>query len=138
MDKNQDKKTAKDVDDYLNNLPPEVKTTLENLRKTIKATAPMAEEIISYQIPTYRYHGALVHFMAHKDYCSFFVVNKSILENFKEELIDYDISGTTIHFTMKNPIPANLVEKIVKERIRQNELRVNIKKSKIRQKFKYY
>jgi len=122
MDKNQDKKTAKDVDDYLNNLPLEVKTTLENLRKTIKATAPMAEEIISYQIPTYRYHGALVHFMAHKDYCSFFVVNKSILETFKEELIEYDSSGTTIHFTVKNPIPATLVEKIVKERIRQNEL----------------
>jgi len=122
MDKNQDKKTAKNVDDYLNNLPKEVKTTLENLRKTIKATAPMAEEIISYQIPTYRYHGALVHFMAHKDYCSFFVVNKSILETFKEELIDYDSSGTTIHFTVKNPIPSTLVEKIVKERIRQNEL----------------
>ena len=122
MDKNQDKKTAKDVDDYLNNLPLEVKATLENLRKTIKATAPMAEEIISYQIPTYRYHGALVHFMAHKDYCSFFVVNKSILETFKEELIDYDSSGTTIHFTVKNPIPSTLVEKIVKERIRQNEL----------------
>jgi uncharacterized protein YdhG (YjbR/CyaY superfamily) len=122
MDKNKDKGNAKSVDDYLNNLPPEVKTALENLRKTIKATAPMAEEVISYQIPTYKHNGALVHFMAHKNYCSFIVVNKSILETFKEDLKDYDCTGTTIHFTVKNPLPEELIEKIVKERIRQNEL----------------
>lgn len=117
-----DNQGAKNVEDYLEVLSLEVKVTLENLRKTIKATAPEAEEAISYQIPTYKYHGALVHFMAHKDYCSFFVVNKSILEIFKDELKDYDSSGTTIHFTVINPLPKELVEKIVKERIRQNEL----------------
>ncbi len=115
-------KPAKNVDEYLNALPHDVRATLEGLRKTIKASAPMAEEVISYQIPTYKYHGALVHFMAAKNHCSFFVVNKSILEEFKDELNDYDISGTTIHFTAENPIPKELVEKIVKRRIKENEL----------------
>ena len=122
MGKNQDKKTAKDVDEYLKALPQEARVVLENLRKEIKAAAPEAEEVISYQMPTYRYQGALVHFMAHKDYCSFFVVNKSILETFKNELKDYDTSGTTIHFTTENPLPPKLVEEIVKTRVRENEL----------------
>ncbi|KYC52464.1 MAG: hypothetical protein AMQ22_00800 [Candidatus Methanofastidiosum methylothiophilum] len=122
MKKDQDKGTVKNVDEYLKALPQDVRATLENLRNIIKTTAPLAEEVISYQIPTYRYHGALVHFMAHKNYCSFFVVNKSILETFKDELKDYESTGTTIHFTVKNPLPRDLVEKIVKERIRQNEL----------------
>lgn len=86
---NMKNETAKNVDEYLKVLPQDVRATLEDLRKIIKASAPMAEEVISYQIPTYRYHGALVHFIAHKDYCSFFVVTKSILEEFKDDLIKY-------------------------------------------------
>jgi len=122
MKKDQSKGTEKNVDEYLKALPRDVRAILEDLRKTIKASAPMAEEVISYQIPTYRYHGALVHFMAAKNHCSFFVVNKSILEEFKDELKDYDTSGTTIHFTAENPLPPKLIEKIVKTRVKENEL----------------
>ena len=118
---------AKNVDEYLKTLPQGVRATLESLRKTIKASAPMAEEVISYQIPTYRHHGALVHFMAAKNHCSFFVVNKSILEEFKDELKDYDTSGTTIHFTAENPLPKKLVEKIGKTRVKENELQIKNK-----------
>lgn len=127
MKRDEKVKTAINVDEYIKALPEDVRAVLENLRNNIKAAAPMAEEVISYQIPTYKYNGALVHFMAHKDYCSFFVVNKSILEIFKEELKDYETFGTTIHFTVDNPLPSNLVEKIVKERIKQNELQKNKK-----------
>lgn len=122
MKKEQNKELAKNVDEYLDNLPPKVKETLENIRSEIKKAAPMAEEVISYRIPTYKYKGALVHFMAHEKYCSFFVVNKSILELFKDELKDFETSGTTIHFTVEKPLPLNIVERIVKERIRQNEM----------------
>jgi uncharacterized protein YdhG (YjbR/CyaY superfamily) len=65
-----------------------------------------------------------VHFVARENYCSFIVVSRQVLETFKNELKDYDISGTTIHFTPKHPLPAALVEKIVKARIRENEGRV--------------
>ncbi len=100
---------------------------LEKLRKAIKAAAPKAEELISYQIPTYKYHGPLVHFVARKNYCSFIVASKSILEKFSSELIPFDTSGTTIHFSAENPLPAELIKEIVKARIEKNELRAKQK-----------
>jgi uncharacterized protein YdhG (YjbR/CyaY superfamily) len=115
---------ARDVDNYLASIPEKERATLEQLRKVIKAAAPEAEEVISYQIPTYKYHGPLVFFVARKNYFSFIVVSKSILEQFKSELKPYNTSGTTIHFSAENPLPATLVKKIVKARMKENELRV--------------
>jgi uncharacterized protein YdhG (YjbR/CyaY superfamily) len=84
----------------------------------------MAEEVISYQIPTFKYHGPLVFFAAFRNNCSFYVVSKPIMEAFSSELKPWDISGTTIHFSAKKPLPASLVKKIVKARIEENEVRV--------------
>jgi uncharacterized protein YdhG (YjbR/CyaY superfamily) len=118
---------AKDVDAYLARVPQDVKPVLEDLRKAIKSAAPKAEEVISYQIPTYKYHGPLVHFMAGKNHCSFVAVSESVLETFKSDLEGYKISGTTIHFSAANPLPARLVKKIVKARVKENELRAKNK-----------
>ncbi len=115
---------ARDVDDYLASVPEEARATLDKLRKTIKAAAPKAQKVISYQIPTYKYHGPLVHFMARKNHCSFIVVSKPVLEKFIGELEGYETSGTTIHFSAEHPLPAALVKKIVKARVVENELRV--------------
>jgi uncharacterized protein YdhG (YjbR/CyaY superfamily) len=114
---------AKDVEAYLASAPQELRAVLENLREAIKAAAPKAEEVISYQIPTYKYHGPLVHFVARASYCSFIAVSKTVLEKFKNELANFDTSGTTIHFTADNPLPAALVKKIVKARVAENEAR---------------
>lgn len=111
----------KTVDDYLAALPPEVQAVLEQLRHAIKTAALQAEELISYRIPTYKYLGPLVHFAAFKDHCSFIVVNKSIITEFKTKLQGFKTTGTTIHFTAENPLPAELVQEIVKTRISQNE-----------------
>jgi uncharacterized protein YdhG (YjbR/CyaY superfamily) len=119
---------ARDVDGYLAALPKEARVTLEKLRKTIKAAAPKAEEAISYQIPTFKYRGPLVFFAAFKNHCSFYAVSKSIMKTFSSELKPYDASGTTIHFSAENPLPAMLVKKIVKARIEENESRVKHKK----------
>jgi uncharacterized protein YdhG (YjbR/CyaY superfamily) len=114
-------KPAKNVDEYLSNLPDDIKKVFEKLRYAIKSAAPEAEEIISYQIPTYKYHGPLVHFTVRKDYCSLIVVSKLVLDKFKNELKDYNISGTTIHFTKEHPLPSTLIKKIIKERVKENE-----------------
>jgi uncharacterized protein YdhG (YjbR/CyaY superfamily) len=127
MKKDPGKTPAKTVDEYLAAIAPEAQAVLEQLRMTIKAAAPEAEETISYQIPTYKYQGPLVHFVARGSYCSFIVVSRLVLETFKNELKDYDISGTTIHFTPRHPLPAALVEKIVKTRIRENKERAGKK-----------
>lgn len=112
---------AKNVDEYLQALPVNIRDLLEKLRRAIKAAAPKAEEIIGYQIPTYKYKGPLVHFAAFKDHCSLVVINKNILTIFSKELQGYKISGTTIHFTPDRPLPAALVQKIIKARIKDNE-----------------
>jgi uncharacterized protein YdhG (YjbR/CyaY superfamily) len=108
------------VEDYLAALPEDTRIVLENLRRTILAAAPKAEEIISYQIPTYKLNGPLVHFMAGKSHCSFVTVDKTVLAGLQKELAGFKVSGTTIHFTAANPLPATLVKKIVKARLKQN------------------
>ena len=102
-------------------LPKRYRPVLEKLRRTIRAAAPKAEEVISYQIPMFKYHGPLVFFAAFRNHCSFYVVSKPIMEVFTSELKPWDTSGTTIHFSAKNPLPASLVKKIVKARIEENE-----------------
>jgi uncharacterized protein YdhG (YjbR/CyaY superfamily) len=120
---------ARDVDAYVAALPKEPRVTLDKFRKIIKAAAPKAEETISYQIPTFKYHGPLVFFAAFKNHCSLYVLSKSIMKKFSNELKPYDTSGTTIHFSPENPLPATLVKKIVKARIEENESRVKHKKN---------
>jgi uncharacterized protein YdhG (YjbR/CyaY superfamily) len=120
---------AKNVDEYLSAVPPNVRAVLEKLRKTIKAAAPKAEEVISYQIPAYKFHGPLVFFAAFKNHCSFFVASKALMKSLREDLKPYDVSGVTIHFSVEKPLPAALVKKIVKARIKENELRFEKKPS---------
>lgn len=109
------------VDDYLAAVPDEARAALQDLRATIRAAAPEAEEGISYRVPTYRYHGPLVHFAAFKDHCSFIVASASVVERFKNELEGYEISGTTIQFFAKNPLSPDLVDRIVRARMKENE-----------------
>lgn len=113
--------SARDVDAYLAALPQEARVALEKLRKTIRAAAPMAEEVISYQVPTFKYHGPLVSFAAFRNHNSLYVVNPSILKTFAAELKPYETSGTTIQFSADRPLPATLVKKIVRARMEENE-----------------
>jgi len=80
----------------------------------------MAEERISYRMPSCRYRGWLVFFAAFKNHNSFVVPGRSVME-FGRELRPFEVSGKTIHFTAGHPLPARLVRKIVKQRIKENE-----------------
>lgn len=124
-------KAPKTVDEYLKALPANVRKTLGQVRKAIKAACPDAVEIISYQIPAYKYKGQrLIYFAAFKNHCSIYAMGYSIIKEFRSLLKHYDISGTTIHFPLDKPLPASLVKKLVKARIKQNEERKRIKKKK--------
>jgi len=118
---------ARNVDEYLAGVPKEVRTTLEKLRKTIKAAAPMASEGISYQMPMYKHHGMVVGFAAFKNHCSIFP-GAAVMDAYKEELKPYDTSKGTIRFPANKPRPATLVKKLVRARIKENEARANRKK----------
>ena len=107
---------------YLAAVPREARAALEKIRKTIRAAAPKAVECISYGMPAYKYNGMLVFFAAFAKHCSFFP-GASVLAAHKDELKRYETSKGTIRFTVDNPLPAVLVKKMVKARVKENESR---------------
>lgn len=118
------------IDAYLNALPEEQSIALEDLRKTITSIVPKAEEVISYQIPAFKYNGKLVAFAAFKDHCSFFPLNSTLIKELSEDLKDYKTSPGTIQFTVDKPLPSALVKKIVEARMKENEAILLAKKEK--------
>ena len=110
----------KTVDEYMAGVPPKFRAVLQRLRKTIKAAAPDAEEVISYRMPAYRQNGMLIYFAAFKDHCSLFGVSHTIRRKFSPELKPFVAGKGTYQFTPEHPIPADLVTRIVKTRVAEN------------------
>lgn len=114
-----------DVEAYLNSVSPKARATLEKLRKTIKTMVPGALEVISYDIPTFKLDGRmLVSYAAFKNHCSFFP-GAAPIKAHEEDLKSYVTSKGTIRFPTDKPLPATLVKKLVKTRIKENEARVS-------------
>ena len=113
------KKPIKTIDDYIAQFPRDIQEKLQKLRKTIGESAPQATEAISYQIPTFKLNGNLVHFAAFKDHISFFPTSSGVAA-FEKELSRYKISKGTIQFPLDTPIPLDLVRRIVKFRVQEN------------------
>ena len=114
---------AETVDGYLATLPEDARVALANLRKTIKAAAPKATEVISYQIPTFKHQGMLVAFAAFEGHCGFYVMSPNVLQNHAAELKEYELNKASIRFPVSKPLPTTLVTKLVKARIEENEAR---------------
>ena len=106
---------------YLRAVPPAPRAALQKLRKTIKAAAPEATELISYGIPAYKHHGMLVYFAAFKQHCSLFGVGTALMKTHQKALATYKLSKGTIQFTADQALPTALVRKLVKARIAENE-----------------
>ena len=119
--------SPKTVDDYLARVPPRFRATLQQLRKTIKAAAPGAKEIISYQMPAFRHNGMLVYYGAFKDHCSFFVASAKVRREFSAELEPFETGKGTLRFTPDRPLPSDLVTRIVKARVAENASRRHAK-----------
>jgi uncharacterized protein YdhG (YjbR/CyaY superfamily) len=110
-----------DVEAYLAAVSPEARATLEKLRQTIRAVVPDAVEVISYQMPTFKLNGRmLVFYAAFKDHCSFFP-GAAPVKAHENDLKSYKTSKGTIRFPTGKPLPATLVKKLVKTRIKENE-----------------
>jgi uncharacterized protein YdhG (YjbR/CyaY superfamily) len=118
------------IDDYLFQLPENQQLALEELRQVIRDTAPEAEELISYGMPAFKHNGMLVYFAAFKSHCSFFVGNGSLVKEMGDALKGFKTVTSGIHFTPKNPLPAELVREIVLIRMAQNAEKMAAKKVK--------
>jgi uncharacterized protein YdhG (YjbR/CyaY superfamily) len=115
-------RTATTVDEYLAALPADKRAALQWLRRHIRATAPTAEECISYGIPAFRLDGKLlVHFGAAARHCAFYP--GAVVESHKDDLAGYDTSKGTIRFPPETPLPAALIRKLVKAQIARRAAR---------------
>ncbi len=117
---------AATVDDYIKNQPQKVQPLLQKFRQVIRSAAPDAEEVISYQIPGYKYFGMLVYFGAWENHIGFYPGAGGIAA-FRKELSGYKSAKGSVQFPFAKPVPYNLINKIVKFRLRQNEDKVGIR-----------
>jgi uncharacterized protein YdhG (YjbR/CyaY superfamily) len=124
-----DRSNAGNIDAYIDGFPPDVQEILQRVRATIKRAAPQAEEAISYQMPTFRLEGNLVHFAAFKSHIGLYPT-PSGTERFREELSSYETGKGSIRFPLDKPIPYSLIARIVKFRVKENQERAEARRHK--------
>ena len=107
------------IDEYIQTFPEDIQKILQEVRATIKAAAPDAEEKISYQMPTFFLKGNLIHFAAFKNHIGLYPT-PSGTEAFKRELSIYQGAKGSVRLPIDKPMPLKLISKIVKFRVAEN------------------
>lgn len=121
------KNTPQTIDEYIAGYPPDIQQILEKIRTTVREAAPDAIETISYQIPTFKLEGNLVHFAAFKKHIGFYPAPSGI-EQFDEQLSKYKRAKGSIRFPLDEAIPYDLISEIVRFRVRENLERAEAKR----------
>jgi uncharacterized protein YdhG (YjbR/CyaY superfamily) len=104
------------VDGYILKQPADFQLVLQHVRRIIRMLLPEAEETISYQIPTCKLHGqSVVYFAGWKRHWSLYPVTEAVRAALDPELDSYQRSKGTIRFSLADPVPTTLVERIVAE-----------------------
>jgi len=111
--------TILSIDDYIQGFPAHIQKILSELRLSIRLTVPQAVEKISYQMPTFYLHGNLVYFAAFKNHIGFYPTPSGIT-GFQGELQKYKTSKGAVQFPLDQPLPLELIKKIVAFRVAEN------------------
>lgn len=120
-------KSLSSIDDYIAMWPIKEQQILQSIRACILNVAPCAEESISYQMPTIKQNGLLMHFAVFKHHYSLFPGPEPI-EYFAKDLKSYETSKGTIKIPMDEPVPFDLIEKIVLHNLEKNNQKTSLKK----------
>src|SRR5215470_20453555 len=121
----------KTVNEYIASKPKDVQAVLKLVRDAIRKAVPEAEELISYQIPTYKLNGGRVlYFAGWKEHYSLYPLGDAVAAEFKKELAAYDLSKGTIRLPLSEPVPVKLIERIAKFRKQQLTAREKAKGSR--------
>ena len=116
------------VDVYIAKQPKDAQLVLQRVRRIIRKVLPDAEETISYQIPTYKLGGQyVVYFAGWKEHWSLYPVTEVVRMKLSSELASYALSKGTVRFPLAEPVPAKLVERIVRELAKAAEARSRAK-----------
>jgi len=122
-----DKQGFTNVDEYLAYQPEHLRDKLDFLRQTILSTIPDAEEIISYQMPAYRYHGMIAYFGVATHHYALYI-SPQLLDEFRDRLAAYRMTKSAIHFPHDERIPVELVKEIILHAFRKNVEKAELKK----------
>ncbi|OEH86981.1 hypothetical protein BHU72_01620 [Desulfuribacillus stibiiarsenatis] len=115
----KDKHVPQNIDEYIALFPEDVQSSLTAIRELIKSEAPEAIEAMSYQMPTFKLNGNLVHFAAFKNHIGFYPTPSGI-DQFVDELGEYEWAKGSVKFPLSRPIPFELIRKIVQYRMKEN------------------
>jgi len=107
------------IDEYINQFPSDIQVILNEIRETIRKAAPEAIEKISYQMPCYYLYGNLVYYAAYKKHIGFYPL-PSVIDAFQEELSQYKRSKGAVQFPLNQPMPLDLIRRIVQFRAVEN------------------
>ena len=122
------KTTFTSVNEYIASAPEAVRDILERVRSTIRKAVPGAEEVISYNIPTYKLHGrSVIHFAGWKQHFSLYPASDDIVAALKDDLAPYEVNKGTIRFPLAGAVPVKLIERIAKFRAMEVAEREKIK-----------
>jgi uncharacterized protein YdhG (YjbR/CyaY superfamily) len=117
------------VDAYIAAQEKTTQPLLTAIRQAIKAAAPDAEEVISYQMPAYKWHGVLVYFAGYKNHIGFYPSGSGIA-HFAKALSIYKGAKGSVQFPLDKPMPLSLITKMVQFRIKENEKKMKEKGKK--------
>lgn len=117
---NNDRVKIDNIDQYHSLFPAEIQKILQQLRNTIRQAAPDAVETISYKMPAFRQNKILVYYAANKNHIGFYPTPGPI-NHFKNELRSYKTSKGAIQFPLDEPLPLELIAKIVKFRMMEDK-----------------
>ena len=117
------------IDEYIAGFDPEVREILEAIRRTIREAAPEAAEVISYQLPAFKQHGILVYFAAWKKHIGLYPPVSGDAE-LEQAVAPYAGEKGNLQFPLNEPMPFDLIERIVKHRVQQNEAKAKAKRKR--------
>ena len=110
----------KSVGEYIASQPAAVQGILKRVRSTIRKAVPVAEEVISYHIPTYKLRGGpVIYFAGWKQHHSLYPATERLVAAFKDGLEPYEVNKGTIRFPFSEPVPVKLIERIAKFRAKE-------------------
>ena len=112
--------TSQDIDAYLAAVPEPQRTTLQKVRETILSIIPDAEECIAYQMPAFKLSGKTVAgIAAFKNHCAYLPHSGSVLSDLDADLLKYERTKSSLHFSVDKPLPKALVRKLIAVRRHQ-------------------
>jgi uncharacterized protein YdhG (YjbR/CyaY superfamily) len=119
----------KDIDRYIAQFPKNVQAILKRVRQTIRSAAPQASELISYRMPALKGHGILVYFAAWKEHIGLYPPVKGAAA-IEKAAAKYAGPKGNLQFPLNEPIPYNLIQRIVKLRVKQDNEKAEAKRAK--------